>query len=177
MPVPVFTTGEVLTAANMNQVGLWLVKSQTIGSGVSSVTVTNCFSSDYDNYKIMIYTNSQGGGGSLLLQLNNATTNTYYTVGNYWGWAVAAPINYASAVVNYFVCSANGSTGQTTGLEIELFNPFLAQPTYMASTASTGGGSSMFNGVGGALSSNTGFTLSHPVSISGGTIRVYGYRN
>ncbi len=177
MTYPVFATGDVLNASDMNAVGLWLVKTQTIGSGVSSVTVTGAFSADYDNYKIVIYTNSQGGSGSLLMSLNNSTTNNYYTVGQYWGWGTATPTNYASAAVNYWVLSANGSTGQATGLEIEVTAPFLTLPTYMASTASTGGGSAIFNGVIGLTTSNTGFTLSHPTSISGGTIKVYGYRN
>ena len=51
---PVFSAGAVLTAAQMNAVGLWEIKTQTIGTGVASFEVTGAFSSDYDNYKIVI---------------------------------------------------------------------------------------------------------------------------
>jgi hypothetical protein len=37
---PDFSSGAVLTAAQMNSVGLWLVKTQTVGTTVSSVAVT-----------------------------------------------------------------------------------------------------------------------------------------
>jgi hypothetical protein len=37
---PDFSSGAVLTAAQMNSVGLWLVKTQTVGTAVSSVAVT-----------------------------------------------------------------------------------------------------------------------------------------
>ena len=46
---PTFSSGSVLTAAQMNAVGLWLVKTQTVGTAVSSVSVTDVFSSNYDN--------------------------------------------------------------------------------------------------------------------------------
>ena len=60
MTYPSFSAGEVFRAQDANAVGLWLVKSQTIGTGVSSVTVTDAFSADYDSYKIVI----SGGVGS-----------------------------------------------------------------------------------------------------------------
>ena len=46
MSFPVFASGDVLNASDMNGVGLWLVKTQTIGTGVSSVVVTGAFSAD-----------------------------------------------------------------------------------------------------------------------------------
>ncbi len=49
MTYPSFSAGDILTAADMNAVGLWLVKTQTVGTAVASVTVTDAFSSTYDN--------------------------------------------------------------------------------------------------------------------------------
>jgi len=54
MSFPSFASGEVLTAADMNAVGLWLVKTQTVGTGVPSVVVTDAFSANYDNYLVTI---------------------------------------------------------------------------------------------------------------------------
>jgi hypothetical protein len=72
---PDFTTGAVLTAAQMNAVGLWLVKTQTVGSAVPDVTVTDAFSADYDNYKIL-YTGGTASGavGPLNMKLGSSTT-------------------------------------------------------------------------------------------------------
>ena len=74
MGYPDFAPGDVLTAADMDAVGLWLVKTQTVGTGVSSVTVTGAFSSTYDNY-FVTYT---GGTGStqtpLRIQMGSTTT-------------------------------------------------------------------------------------------------------
>ena len=48
-----YSPGDVLTAADLNESsGLVLVKTQTVGSGVSSVTVTGAFSATFDNYLI-----------------------------------------------------------------------------------------------------------------------------
>ena len=59
MTYPTFTNGQVLPASDLNAIGLWLVKSQTVGTGVSSVTVSNAFSADFDNYRI-IYSGGVG---------------------------------------------------------------------------------------------------------------------
>ena len=60
MTYPVFASGDVLNASDMNAVGMWLVKTQTIGTAVSSVQVTNAFSTNYRNYLILL----DGGVGS-----------------------------------------------------------------------------------------------------------------
>ena len=61
--LPTFTAGEILTSSVMNDVstlgnyqGLFHVKTQTIGSGVSSVTVSSAFSSDFDDYLVAVNT-------------------------------------------------------------------------------------------------------------------------
>jgi hypothetical protein len=49
-----FTSGQILTAAQMTDlqtnIGLTFVLAQTIGSAVSSVTVSSAFSSTFDKY-------------------------------------------------------------------------------------------------------------------------------
>jgi hypothetical protein len=62
MALPVtFVAGEVLEAAQLNSNftylegagGLTLIKTETIGTTVASVTVTDAFSATYNAYKIM----------------------------------------------------------------------------------------------------------------------------
>jgi len=54
-------TGGTTTWSAPSIAGLTLVKSQTIGSAVSSVEVTGAFSATYDNYKVIVI----GGVGSV----------------------------------------------------------------------------------------------------------------
>ena len=97
MTYPSFTSGEVLTAADMNAVGLWLVKTQTVGTAVASVTVTDAFSSTYDNYRI-IYT---GGAASTscVLSLQFGIGGTMTTT-NYYGVAAYANLGGGLAISN-----------------------------------------------------------------------------
>ena len=61
--------------------GLRLIKKQTIGTGVSSVTVTGAFSATYDNYKIIVTGGSNSVGTSnVLTTLGGSTTGYYYNL-------------------------------------------------------------------------------------------------
>jgi len=77
MPVPVFTAGETLDASEMNAVGLWLVKTQTIGTGVSSVAVTSAFSTNYDTYRIVVSGGVATNTDVMRLTLGSTTTGYY----------------------------------------------------------------------------------------------------
>jgi hypothetical protein len=179
MTVPVFTTGEVLTASAMNSVGLWLVKSQTIGTGVSSVTVTSAFSADYDAYKIII----SGGVGSTAanvgLNLAGSTTG-YYSGGAVFSYSAAVQQNISDNNASSWTRAAQMST-DAINFDVTIVDPFLAKKTKISfiyalvDTAQTGGHGAGFHNV---ATSYTGFTLT-PSSgtFTGGTIRVYGYRN
>lgn len=177
MGYPVFASGDVLNASDMNAVGLWLVKSQTVGTGVSSVTVTNAFSADYDAYKIVASgVASTGAGNSAALQLSGLTTG-YYAAITYCLWASATVLG--STDNNQSAWNFAGSFS-TDGLVLtcDVINPFLAKPTTLcnASYASHLGGA--VNGKQTSSTSVTGFTITTPgATMTGGTIRVYGYRN
>ena len=157
---------------------LVLVKSQTIGSAVSSVAVTNAFSATYDNYKIMISGGASSANSWLGLQLGATTT------GYYWGRAGAS---YASGSDSNDQL-ANGAsftdiayTGTTGGLAFncELINPYLAKKTgigwfnmMLVSGQAGGAGAGFLDNT----TSYTDFTITvHTGTITGGEIRVYGY--
>jgi hypothetical protein len=177
MSFPSFATGEVLTAADMNAVGLWLVKSQTVGTGVSSVTLTNCFSADYDAYEIVI-SNVDGSNGTsaLVLQLVDsggtpATTN-YKSTGFF--------MTYASTTVNginqtTWECSLSATN---FGGKVSIFNPFLAVPSYFNNTSNDDTYIRVYGGTHTTASSYVSLKLApNAGTITGGTIRVYGYKN
>ena len=177
MTYPVFATGDVLNASDMNAVGLWLVKTQTIGSGVGSVAVTGAFSADYDNYKIIV----TGGAGStataMKMHLGSATTADYYgfmTYGSYTGTTVSGINDNNAAAFTY----AGGFDTNSIACNIDVLGPYLSEVTEISSRVRYGTTYGNYVGVYALTTSFTGFTLT-PFSgtLTGGTIRVYGYRN
>lgn len=178
MTFPVFASGDVLNASDMNAVGLWLIKTQTIGTTVSSVEVTGVFSADYDNYRIII----SGGVGSTTQQLLMTLGAT--ATGYYWGvqGSTFAGVTSNNGAQNTSSWRAGGaSTLILTGV-IDVFNPFLAQETHYCSSfllPATSGGV-MQNG-GGFLNNTTSYTAftitPDSGTLTGGTIAVYGWRD
>jgi hypothetical protein len=160
--------------------GLQLVKKQTIGTGVTSVTVTNAFSATYDNYLIIIndgtYTSFSFGDSAPLVMTLGSTNTNYYRGG--------VSVDYTSSTVTG-INTANGASWGSIGTayafghdaRVELFSPFLSKTTSMRS--STTGGNQGFLTQGGVLlntTSYTSFTVAQFLgSMTGGTIYVYGY--
>jgi hypothetical protein len=180
MPVPDFSPGEVLTAAAMDSIGLWLVKTQTIGTGVASVVVANAFSANYDSYKIMI-NGSSGGTTAANIGLSlGASVTGYYSGGVVYSYAAAGATptndNNAASWTRAAQCSTDG-----LNFEVTLMDPFLAKKTrmqYLYALPEIGFNGGFGAGFHSVASSYTGFTLTVGAgTITGGTIRVYGYRN
>jgi hypothetical protein len=172
---PDFVAGQVLTAAQMNQVGLWLVKSETIGSAVASVTVTDAFSADYDNYLITINGGTGSTSADITLRFGAVTTGYYWNLsGSAWNNTPVTAGGNNESYIRY--C---GTIDTTTGYssEIGVQSPFLTKQTVANSrVALTSGGYTMV----GMLNTSTSYTsfIIEPSTgtITGGTIRVYGYR-
>ena len=179
MPVPVFSSGEVLTAANMNQVGLWLVKSQAVGTGVSSVTVTDAFTSEFENYLVTL----SGGtvsvsNADIAVQLRTGSTTSatgYYSSLIYWSGAAINTFNLDNSTQ---WLNAGGGATTSARMRCEVSGPFLAQPTgFFAVTPRNDirGTSSGFHSP--STSYNSIVVTPNGATLTGGTIRVYGYRN
>jgi hypothetical protein len=174
---PTFTAGAVLTAAQMNSVGLWLVKSQTIGAGVSSVTVTGAFSADYENYLITVSGGTTSANGGIGLQLNNSTGSTYSIAGTYGNYGINSGVGFnPAATVRWTDCLVGG--GATYSGSVFLSSPFASRATTGWTDATSPTSFYKFSLVDTSTNSSTGFTFT-PISgtFTGGTIRVYGYRN
>ena len=180
MTYPVFSSGDVLNASDMNAVGLWLVKSQAVGSGVSSVTVTGAFSSTYDNYFIAIDNVVCSASDTTLWFRpgNDTSTSTYFSGGWFVLWNGTGngwhPNNGTTSGIGVGITSTTNMS-----LGVQVFDPFLAKWTRAVGTPS--GGDNYIANYGGVQKSTaqySAFTL-YPASgtMTGGTIRVYGYRN
>lgn len=177
MPVPDFSPGEVLTASAMDSIGLWLISTTTIGTGVTSVPVNNCFSSNYKKYRIIIENSDTNGAGNHTIQLQGITTNNYYVAGHTYAWTVSATA-YTPAPQTAFTVSFNTASGSPTQIVLDIANPNLALRKFGFVTSSGGNGSCAFNMLSLSTSTATGFDLAKSGNtMTGGTIRVYGYRN
>ena len=180
MTFPVFASGDVLNASDMNAVGLWLVKTQTIGTAVSSVTVTGAFSSDYENYRIIV----NGGVGSNTtdgrLTLGSTATG-YYATSVYTAWGSNTVFGSAQSNAAFFAQSIRISPTSIDGW-FDLRSPNLAKATgFSGQCVSMNTADAGFVGVVGYLNDSTqytAFTITPSAgTMTGGTIRVYGYRN
>jgi len=179
---PDFVAGQVLTAAQMNAIGLWKIKTQTIGTTVSSVTVTGAFSADYDNYLITLTGGVTSAGTYIALSLGSTATGYYFgTIGTRWDTGAQTSTfgtNQAS-----FTNAMYGNTDTTFGYVI-IQNPFntkrtgMLQQTNINLTTTVG----VLTG-GGYVDNNTSYTaftlttVTAASTMTGGIIRVYGYRN
>ena len=157
--------------------GLTLVKAQTIGTTVSSVSVTSVFSTNYDAYKIVI----SGGVGStnqdMVLKLGSTTTG-YYISGFYSAWSGAGLSAVAGSNQASFNTFATYNTN-TLYANCDIIGPFLSSPTMIDGTGidpTTTGRMYKYAGYLANTTSYTDFTLTpNGGTISGGTIYVYGY--
>lgn len=183
---PDFSSGAVLTAAQMSAIGMWQVGSTTATSGTTA-QVLGCFTTDYDCYKIVISDLRTVAAASFTMQLLQSST----PVTTNYGWGVSR-VDYAGALtgtgsgVTPLVSSWNSQmtnqSTQATSFIMEIQNPFLSQYTYAQweSTDNRGGSGYariMGGGTQASTSSFTGirFTLTAS-SITNMNIDVFGYR-
>jgi hypothetical protein len=177
MSFPSFASGEVLTAADMNAVGLWLVKTQTIGTGVASVTVTGAFSTDYDNYRVIYQMGDSSATAELRLTFNNSTGTTYSHGGVYVQYGSITVFGETANNVNTGIRVGNTNVDLSSCV-FDIFSPFLTTPTHVTSNHADATFWSVRGGRDSNVASQTAFTLTPGGgTLTGGTIRVYGYRN
>ena len=166
----------VPTSGIASSPGLTLIKTQTIGSAVSSVAVTSAFSATYNNYKILISGGVASITANMTLQLGATATGYYYSSTG----RTFSDTGISSGVSNFSsFAGVTRSTSVTVSANIELENPFLADETiirYGNVDISTSGSMSWGAGWLNNTTSYTDFTIA-PTSgtYTGGTIYVYGY--
>jgi len=182
MPLTTYTAGEVLTAASLNNNfsvaadtgGLQLITAQTIGTAVGTVTVSNCFSADYEAYKIII----SGGVGSsnntsFSMRLGASATGYSYNL-IYTQYNNTLQADSGSNTTSWFNVGSIDTT--SISMDMELNNPFLAKNSSFSTVITRTGLAGPSQGLHTVATSFTSFTLVPDTgTITGGTIRVYGY--
>lgn len=182
MTYPSFSVGEVLTAADMNAVGLWLVKSTNF-SAASTCPMESVFSSNYLNYLVKItMTGSASSFASLVFYTGTNTEYTaanYYRYGAYYGtgaWTNYQASNQTSMVLtNYSNVAAN-----ITHTELNIFAPNNTSfRTNARNDSWDAAGGLMFRteNVVDTTSAFTGFVIKPGSGTMTARIRVYGYKD
>ena len=157
--------------------GLVFVKSQAVGSGVGSVTVSSAFSATYDNY-VVVY---QGGTVSTPANINLAlgsSTTTYFQSLVYGQYSDTAP-SFASTNNNRTSWAwVGGGDTNSVFVNVTLMAPFLSYYTRLLGGTYNGPNASGWtSGIHKTASSYTAFTITPEAgTLSGGTVSVYGYR-
>lgn len=173
---PVFSNATPLDASSLNAIGLWLVKTQTVGTGVTSVAVTNAFSADFENY-FVTYSGGSASTNPVLTLVLGASTTAYYNSMPYVPFATG--VTAAVAGNNAARFDWAGYAGPNyTGMNIWIFEPYLAKYTRVNAAYAAENEAGNMVGIHKVAASYTGFTMGVSAgTITGGTIRVYGYRN
>jgi len=156
---------------------LTFIKSQVIGSGVQTVTVTNAFSTDYNDYRIVVSNTTLSGGGILYMAINGSTGSTYASSGYSMSYTSATITgDYTGTVSTGFGLAGTLGTSSST-CTIDIFSPFLATTTQTVSRYASNTIQSVWGGYDSNTSSSTNFTLdiNSTFTYTGGTIYVYGY--
>lgn len=157
--------------------GFTLVKSQTVGSAVSSVVVTDAFNSSYDNYRIVFSggTASNSPATDVFMKFGSTTTG-YGHMLFYYGYAGGSGYlaNANDSSFPYFmVATSNGYASV-----IDVLTPYAAKNTFVSHIGGTNGTGRYGGGYINNTTSYTEFTLTPAAgTLTGGTVKVYGYQN
>jgi hypothetical protein len=193
MAITTFVAGNILTAAQLNDSfstasGLQYINTTTIGSGVSSVSLpAGTFTSTYANYRIL-FTFPSPVTGSAQLTINTrlrASGSDDSSAAYSWnGFTSAGSLtnNVASNQTSMLTVYLRDGFEERSFGSMEVYSPQLATQTNLAINSWSDFGGTFYNLFeNGMLNTTTSYdSLSFVVSggtLTGGIIRVYGYRN
>jgi hypothetical protein len=157
--------------------GLTLLKKQTIGTAVNSVTVTDAFSSSYENYKIIISGGTCFSANQVInFRLGSTTSNYAYSlIFSEYNNSVGS---LGSSSATSFVFAGSGTTDRLF-MDLDVNSPFLAKNTQLRATWSSPSENGQCSGRLADSSSYSSFTIltAGANTMTGGNIYVYGYRS
>lgn len=184
MAVKTFTAGNVLTASDTNTYlansGLVYVSSTTIGNAVASITVSNCFSTTYDDYFVTIdgVLGTAGAAMNLRCVTSGGADNGLNWKGNDFYITTGAAGGLTNSFVTLGASAFCGGVNDTAAsLSFSIQGPFASRKTQL----SYGGCDNTYWRIGNYYLGDTASYVSMKLlpnagTITGGVITVYGYR-
>lgn len=183
MTFPVFASGDVLDASDMNAVGQWVTKAKTTFSAVSSIAADNIFTSNYETYLFVArYTTSSTGTGDFQLSVGGSAAATNYNrqTLNASDTTISGGRTNSATNLPGFIQSTNGAFEALTIAYIN--GPQLAAPTgfYLFRSGSAGNFTGLNTGVVSAIHTTAtaydGFLITMSSGTTTGSYTVYGLR-
>jgi len=181
---PDFTTGAVLTAAQMNAVGLWKIASSNVGT-TSTFTINNCFSSDYNHY-LLSFENIKCNTGTTFI-LFQFVVGGSPSITQYYDSRIDVPISGSVSVAG----QSNGAAGNfavvidstnPSGGTVDIFNPATAvNSTYRGGGIDARLAGAPYRAGGGVHNVATAydgikFSLLSGNNFATGSVTIYGYK-
>jgi hypothetical protein len=150
------------------------VKSQTIGTAVSSFTVSDAFSSQYNAYKVQVTGGVASASPYLLLRLGSTTSQYYQTR---ISLLFSGSTNFGTDNNTTQWTVGGRATDGAISVNFEIINPFLSQHTLINGVAIEANAAEVIQGVQKSTTSFTAFTMTTSTgTLTGGTVSIYGYR-
>jgi hypothetical protein len=172
-------SGDLTVTGNMTSAnqGLVFIKSQTIGSAVSSVTVTDAFSSTFDNYRIVINSHTSDNS-AMLFQLQSGSANLYGNRLEMINTLTTVTV-IASGVGGQATAEiGRGGTSRQSFISLDAYNPSKGYRKGIIGNYYGNGYNGTFGYESPDTAVRTGFILSRTSgTFTAGTIKVYGYNN
>lgn len=175
------SNGNVTAATKFIGSGLDHIVTQSFSS-VSSVSLNNCFSSSYENYRIIFSISAQSAANDINVRMrangSDTSTSTYNWAYSRGGRTTLADGGSTSGATSWIPFS--GTNAYLSQLTLEIFRANVSgQAGFISHSFSYDGGYlvSFRGGVCTQATAHDGITF---ISTSGtitGTVRVYGYEN
>lgn len=176
---PNFTAGQILTAAQMDEIGLWTVIPQTSFTSVSAITHDDIFTTDFTNYWLrMFYSTSTTLTVRFQVRSGGAARTTLY-----YGGGLGS--EFAANVTQYYPRSNNGtvftlSNNVNSGsnyLDLEILSPLATRKTALFGNFISDDNiiAYHFGGFHSDAVSNDGFTITTSTGNITGNYVLYGY--
>lgn len=182
MAVKTFTT-EVLTSADTNTYlansGLVYVTSATIGTTVSTVTVANAFNATYSDYRVVISGVSCSTANNDVRVKFESSLSTYNWAGTYQTYSTPTTITGTGGVNSgNGIAIAASETSANFSCTFDVQRPALASFTVVTGTHVNATYRTTYSGIMNTATAYTDLIINvSSGTMTGGTIKVYGYRN
>jgi hypothetical protein len=158
--------------------GLTFIKSVTVGSGVSSVTVSDCFSSTFDNYKIVFQFDTFSVNNAAIHFSLGTATNGWYGKMGITAWNGSFTQNQVGAASGYMQIGNTSTTNKSVSSVMDIVRPYISGRTQAYGQHYGNGYVGDYQGSEEFSVSATSFTVAGSAgTMTDGVIRVYGYNN
>ena len=192
MAIKTFTSGEVLTASDTNtylaNAGLDYITRGTVTSAAAGLVISNCFTSTYDDYRVVIgRINLNPNPCSLYFRLRYGTTD-YADPYNYWAMLGYQANNVtlnsnATNDTSIFTGVISTANVRISAVTMDIFGPQTASTRTFGSITTNGYNGNFYTRNGMFCADNTTqfdglsfFTDAAGTPINELTVTVYGYR-